>query len=311
MSKFFKRTTVPGSTGVGCQRQRCRTNENPNLYEFCKNTQVLRVINSVCGTVSKGNCRGNKQGVYLDENNKLLPKRRRIRRQNSKLSHPATTSVTSVISHSVTTSVTSVSSHSVTTNVTSMVSHSVSTSVTSVPSDSVTTSVTSVPPHAVTTNVKSVPPHSVTSSVTSESLPVGKLIVCQGNLNVTNSMTIVCMPSVSASDTGFLSDLSGDNSETEGLWDVLDDSVTTEPFNHLYSDTAASEPPAITWLQHNSTQKDIIDKLLGPGAADEEHSRGFGIVLRRKNFWTLRNSELLNDQVSGLSLTHCLFFSYR
>ena len=157
--------------------------------------------------------------------------------------------------------------------------------------------------------MKSVPPHSVTTSATSESFRVGKLIVCQDNLNVTNSVTIVSVPSVSASDTGFSSDLSGDDSETEGLWNVLDDLVTTEPFNHLYSDAAASGPPAITWLQHNSIQKDIIDKLLGSGAADEELSRGFGIVLRHQDFWTLRNSEWLNDQVSRLSLTHCLFFA--
>ena len=44
----------------GCQRQRGGTSENPNVSEFCKNTQALRVINSVCGDVSQGNCRGNK-----------------------------------------------------------------------------------------------------------------------------------------------------------------------------------------------------------------------------------------------------------
>ena len=42
-----------------CQRQRGGTSENPNVSEFCKNTQALRVINSVCGDVARGNCRGN------------------------------------------------------------------------------------------------------------------------------------------------------------------------------------------------------------------------------------------------------------
>ena len=55
----------------------------------------------------------------------------------------------------------------------------------------------------------------------------------------------------------------------------------------------------------------MIDKLLGPGAANEKLSRGFGIVLRRQDFWTLKNSEWLNDQVSRLSLTPCLFFYCR
>ena len=90
----------------GCQRQRCRTNENPNLHEFCKNTQALRVINSVCGTVSKGNCRGNKQVTDMDENNKPLPKRRRVRKQKSKSSHPVTSSATSAPSDPVISSVT-------------------------------------------------------------------------------------------------------------------------------------------------------------------------------------------------------------
>ena len=32
----------------GLQRQRGRVNENPNVAEFCKNTQTLRVINCSC-----------------------------------------------------------------------------------------------------------------------------------------------------------------------------------------------------------------------------------------------------------------------
>ena len=267
--KFFlseRLSQDPLENFFGCQRQRCRTNENPNLNEFCKNTQALRVINSVCGTVSKGNCRGNKQGVDMDENNKPLPKRRRVRKQKRKSSHPIT-------------------------------------SVTSVPSHSVTTSVTSVPSHSVTTSVTSVPSHSVTTSVTSVPSHLGKLTTCQDNLNGTDSVTALSVPSTSADDTDFLSDLSDDDlkSETEsesGLWDDLDDSLTTEPLNPLCS--GAVQP---TWLQHNSVHKGIIDKLLGPGAANEELCRGFGIVLRRQDFWTLKDSEWLNDQVSQLSLT--------
>ena len=65
----------------GCQRQRGGSSENPNVKEFCKNTQALRVVNSVCGTVSKGNSRGNKQIIDLQTENKPLPKRRKAKKQ--------------------------------------------------------------------------------------------------------------------------------------------------------------------------------------------------------------------------------------
>ena len=41
----------------GNQSQRGGMNENPNVKEFCQNTQTLRVINTVCKDVP-GNCRG-------------------------------------------------------------------------------------------------------------------------------------------------------------------------------------------------------------------------------------------------------------
>ena len=69
MEKFF-----------GCQRQRGRVNENPNVQAFCKNTQALRVMGSVVrGAVkTKGNCRGSnkkKEPIPLDEkDNEALQK---------------------------------------------------------------------------------------------------------------------------------------------------------------------------------------------------------------------------------------------
>lgn len=43
----------------GQQRQKGRVNENPNVSQFLKNNQALRVVNGVCrGTVKAGNCRG-------------------------------------------------------------------------------------------------------------------------------------------------------------------------------------------------------------------------------------------------------------
>ena len=45
----------PMENSFGCQRQRGGANKNPNVAQFCKNTQALRVINSVRETVSKSN----------------------------------------------------------------------------------------------------------------------------------------------------------------------------------------------------------------------------------------------------------------
>ncbi len=45
---------------LGQQRQRGRVNENPNIPEFIKNTQALRIVNTTCCTV-RGNCRGAKK----------------------------------------------------------------------------------------------------------------------------------------------------------------------------------------------------------------------------------------------------------
>jgi len=63
----------------GCQRQRRGAHENPNMSEFCKNTNALRVINSVCGDVTKGNCRGNKQALDVQIESRPLRKRCRTK----------------------------------------------------------------------------------------------------------------------------------------------------------------------------------------------------------------------------------------
>ncbi len=63
----------------GQQRQRGRVNENPNVSEFVKNTQALRVVNSSCATV-RGNCRGaqkkKKKDAPLEVENTPLQKRK-------------------------------------------------------------------------------------------------------------------------------------------------------------------------------------------------------------------------------------------
>ena len=62
----------------GCQRQRGGTNENPTVQQFCKNSQALRVVNSVCGHIPRGNCRGRKESIDWEQENRPLPKRRKV-----------------------------------------------------------------------------------------------------------------------------------------------------------------------------------------------------------------------------------------
>ena len=56
---FLSRRLTQDPLGIffGLQRQRGRVNENPNVAQFLKNTQALRVIQTCTGSV-RGNCRG-------------------------------------------------------------------------------------------------------------------------------------------------------------------------------------------------------------------------------------------------------------
>ena len=62
----------------GIQRQKGRSNENPTVARFIKNTQGIRVINSVWLKDITGNCRGCKRKAYDLEsvNTKDLNKQR-------------------------------------------------------------------------------------------------------------------------------------------------------------------------------------------------------------------------------------------
>ena len=71
----------PLESFFGCQRQRGGTSDNPNVLDFCRNTQALRVVNSFCRPPKRGNCR---KGAYEEENvpnNVPLPKRRAARKK--------------------------------------------------------------------------------------------------------------------------------------------------------------------------------------------------------------------------------------
>ena len=66
----------PSEKFFGCQCQRGGRHENPNVQEFVKNTQALRVIDSYCTGMVKGNCRGNRSSSSTDKENTPLHRRK-------------------------------------------------------------------------------------------------------------------------------------------------------------------------------------------------------------------------------------------
>ena len=64
----------------GHHRQRGGVNENPNVAQFLKGNQALKVINSIDLDITKGNTRGsNRSSLPGKENLAPLPKRRRTK----------------------------------------------------------------------------------------------------------------------------------------------------------------------------------------------------------------------------------------
>ena len=52
---------------------------------------------------------------------------------------------------------------------------------------------------------------------------------------------------------------------------------------------------------------DQIEEALGPGETEDEICRGFHIIIRICDCWTLRNGEWLNDQV-GIEFVIIIYF---
>ena len=89
--KFFLSEHVsqdPLEKFFGNQRQRGRVNENPDVHSFCKNTQAIKVIGSICRDSVKGNCRGRNAKRPLQpltsKDNEPLSKRRRVLHKSKK-----------------------------------------------------------------------------------------------------------------------------------------------------------------------------------------------------------------------------------
>ena len=65
----------------GCQRQRGATHDNPNVSEFCKSSDTIRVV----GSAVRGNCRGKRQSESVDlcKASEPLPKRKKLNRRKT------------------------------------------------------------------------------------------------------------------------------------------------------------------------------------------------------------------------------------
>ena len=73
---MFSLTQDPLEKFFGMQKQRGSTNKNPTVQEFYANTQALRMVNLVCGNISRGSCRGSKEPqcqLINDKENEPLP----------------------------------------------------------------------------------------------------------------------------------------------------------------------------------------------------------------------------------------------
>ena len=69
-----------------CQCQHGEVHDNPNVQEFMKNTQVLRVINSFYKGPAKGSCLGGRSDDQVEKENftEPLPKHPRHTHSTSK-----------------------------------------------------------------------------------------------------------------------------------------------------------------------------------------------------------------------------------
>ncbi|KAL5500013.1 hypothetical protein EMCRGX_G011503 [Ephydatia muelleri] len=68
----------------GCQRQRGATSDNPNVSEFQKNMQTIRIVDTMCRPSVRGNCQEikNQHPINPNENTPLL--KRKSKRKKSK-----------------------------------------------------------------------------------------------------------------------------------------------------------------------------------------------------------------------------------
>ena len=241
--KFFLSERIsqdPLENFFGCQRQRGRTGENPSVDQFCKNTQALRVINSVCAHVPRGNCRGRHNVLDIKKESKALPKRRRQRSKPVLLSKNKENNSVKVNS-----------------------------------------------PEDERQAVKTV----LSAESTVEEVPIKSERGLSCDESTDDALTIASDLEVDLE----ISDLSCDEDNPKPT--ITMDKVSPKGKERSLCESDSSNVQK--WEEETGLDCEI---------PDDEVVRGYGIILRQKDLWTLKDQSWLNDQVSVKSNVNFNYF---
>ena len=341
--KFFlseRLSQDPIENFFGMQRQRGRTSENPNVYDFCKNTQALRIINSVCGNIPKGNSRGNKQSLIdVKKESKPLPKRRRVRKQCSSKENLLSRHDTSITLDNKTITIPNCEVHTII-PCTSLEDNPL------VHEDNCSRDpLEDEDDHAQLLEDEDNPLEGEDNHLEDEHIEAEddlleemlslietdelsdapdlsdemfnfnlsdeeETIELQSALTPTESATNespvpkLCKPSVRDSKSESSSCVSKMTllAHVDPLIGSANSSTNEKPLYHIFSQKI---PVRSLQYVYTDDQEKFVNQALGTGASNEVMVRGFSIALQRQDMWTLNNSGWLNDQVSQLLYMIC------
>ena len=296
----------------GCQRQRGTTNENPNVVQFCKNTQALRVINGVCGNISKSNCRGNKTSVDWGKENCQLPKRRKCKMIQAvtlpeQQDHLVGNSAIKEDSSDIVMSSSNTTIQAVT--LPEQQDDLVGNSAIKEDSSDIVMSSSNTTIQAVTLPEQ-------------QDLLVGNSAIKEGSSDIVMSSSNTTIQAVTLPEQQ--DHLVGNSAIKESSSDIVMSSSNTtiqaitlpEQQDHLVGNSTIKEDPSEIIMSLNTTKQEefnhdkiaqpvypsqliqLINNAIESGRAEEELSNGFHISLKRSDFWLLRETGWLNDKVS-------------
>ena len=285
----------------GCQRQRGGTSENPNVKDFCKNTQALRVINSVCGTVSKGNSRGNKQMIDLQTENKPLPKRHKAKENKVPLKKLPTRLGDTNSSDSECKDPIKLPDLSPTKELTAALSLPISKKEdhTDTKSD-----------HDIESSEDIISPDisPITSEISDDDIESACAGEVLGFLSTTMNADSDMELSEGIESTGVSPEIPEDEDELFLLDLPMTSNLTDNPDLELcHAMDSKSTPPIVR--PKSSAEEERITCTLAAGPGDEKIVSFCNITLRRQDFWTLKSMEWLNDQVHNLICCTAIIFA--
>ena len=263
----------------GCQRQRGGRHENPNVNEFCKNSQALKVVNSICGSVSKGNCRGKKQSIDVELESRPLRKRCRAKFRDqktySKLIKPPRAFKSKVMSRKL-----------------------------KKPRKALSKAPQSV--DVSICNLTTADRNDVTTRIKDKRATLDENSVTTASFTSTNTLPLTSQESLSPNNVNVRRNQQPTSEEVQivGL-----DEREKQPCSYK---SPVIETPSLQLEEtvYSSDEDNMISKALGSGSPEEELSKCCTISIRRQDMWTLKNSEWLNDQVSKLCACTIIMFLF-